>query len=71
MNVEMGTVDSDDIYERTAFNRQKTTGMAFEIQQFIPSSGETCPTLAGGSRIDIRHKYYVALHTNLLVIYII
>jgi hypothetical protein len=29
------------------------------------------PTLAGGSRIDIKHKYYVYLHTNLLVIYII
>ena len=29
------------------------------------------PTLARGSRIDIKHKYYVYLHTNLLVIYII
>jgi len=38
---------------------------------FIPSSGETCPTLASGLRIEIKHKYYIPLHTNLLVIYII
>jgi hypothetical protein len=25
----------------------------------------------GGSRTDIKYKYYIALHTNLLVIYII
>ena len=37
----------------------------------IPSSGETWSALAGGSRIDIKHKYYIALHINLLVIYII
>jgi hypothetical protein len=36
----------------------------------IPSSGSHCLTLAGGSRLDIKHKNYVALHINLLVIYI-
>jgi hypothetical protein len=29
------------------------------------------PTLAGGLCIGIKHKYYIYLHTNLLVIYII
>jgi len=37
----------------------------------IPSSGETVSALAGGLRPDIQHNNYVALHTNLLVIYII
>jgi hypothetical protein len=55
----------------TSIRQLQITHVELKLYSNACSEPNNMPTLAGGSRIDVKHKYYIYLHINLLVIYII